>query len=86
MLGLSYQASFCASFSGASSSEADPGRRLARCGKQSLSEIWCAHVQGYTVPAKYSQVTQYLDRMQQRDSWKSTYYAPEVVVAGWKKH
>lgn len=49
-------------------------------------KIALEELKGYTVPAKYSQVTQYLDRMQQRDSWKSTYYAPEIVVAGWKKH
>ena len=43
-------------------------------------------VQGWQVPSKYSAVMDYLDRLMQRDSWKATYYAPEIVVAGWKAH
>ncbi len=43
-------------------------------------------MQGYSVPGQYGRVLEYLDRIQQRDSWKNTYYAPEIVVAGWKAH
>lgn len=43
-------------------------------------------MQGWDKLGNYPDVQQYLDRMQQRDSWKATYYAPEIVVAGWKEH
>ncbi|KAK9845731.1 hypothetical protein WJX81_000762 [Elliptochloris bilobata] len=31
-------------------------------------------------------VQEYLDRWEERDSWKQSYYTPEQVVEGWKKH
>lgn len=31
-------------------------------------------------------VHDYLERWESRDSWKKSYYTPEQVVEGWKKH
>jgi glutathione S-transferase len=47
---------------------------------------FCFLTQGWDKLGNYPDVQQYLDRMQQRDSWKATQYAPEIVVAGWKEH
>ena len=38
------------------------------------------------MPPQYKAVLEYLNMIEQRDSWKNTYYAPEIVVAGWKAH
>jgi glutathione S-transferase len=49
-------------------------------------KIALKELKGWDKLGNYPDVQQYLDRMQQRDSWKATYYAPEIVVAGWKGH
>eukprot|EP00208_Stichococcus_sp_RCC1054_P001025 CAMPEP_0206142998 /NCGR_PEP_ID=MMETSP1473-20131121/18990_1 /ASSEMBLY_ACC=CAM_ASM_001109 /TAXON_ID=1461547 /ORGANISM="Stichococcus sp, Strain RCC1054" /LENGTH=220 /DNA_ID=CAMNT_0053538221 /DNA_START=222 /DNA_END=884 /DNA_ORIENTATION=- len=59
---------------------------LALAPKLYHMKIALGELKGYRVPAQYGAVLEYLDRIQQRDSWKNTYYAPEIVVAGWKSH
>lgn len=59
---------------------------LALAPKLYHMKIALKELNGWEVPAKFSAVLEYLDRIQQRDSWKNTYYAPEIVVAGWSAH
>lgn len=68
------------------SAEGVASRRLSVPVVSSSKSASYVYLQGYQVPATYTKVLQYLERMQQRDSWKATYYAPEIVVAGWSKH
>ena len=46
----------------------------------------CSCVQEWDKLGNYPKVEEYLSTWQARDSWKNTYYAPEIVVAGWKSH
>lgn len=43
-------------------------------------------VQNWDVPEQFTELHAWFERMQSRDSWKQSYYEPEKVIAGWKKH
>lgn len=43
-------------------------------------------LQGFEIPEQYGNVLAYLETIQQRPSWKATYYSPELVIAGWQRH
>ena len=43
-------------------------------------------VQNWDVPEQFTHLQEFFERMQSRDSWKQSYYEPEKVIAGWKKH
>jgi hypothetical protein len=38
------------------------------------------------MPAELSALQKYMDTFMQRDSWKNTFYSPELVIRGWSKH
>jgi glutathione dehydrogenase/transferase len=38
------------------------------------------------LPANLTAVKAYLEAMESRESWKNTYYAPELVIKGWNRH
>ena len=44
------------------------------------------HFRGWSFPDKFTAVKAYMDAFMARDSWKNTYYAPEIVVKGWVRH
>lgn len=44
------------------------------------------YFRGWHMPAELTAVQRYMDTFMGRDSWKHTYYAPELVIAGWEKH
>lgn len=43
-------------------------------------------VQDWEMPAELAALRQYMDTFMSRDSWKNTYYSPEMVIAGWEAH
>jgi len=43
-------------------------------------------LKGWEIPSNLTNLHEYIERMQSRDSWKQTYYPPEKVLAGWKAH
>jgi glutathione S-transferase len=49
-------------------------------------KIALKELKGWDKLGDYPKVNEYLSTIQQRDSWKNTYYAPEIVVAGWSAH
>lgn len=44
------------------------------------------HFRGWQLPEKYTAIRTYMDSFMQRDSWKNTYYSPELVIKGWVRH
>lgn len=44
------------------------------------------HFRGWQLPEKYAAIKTYMDSFMQRDSWKNTYYSPELVIKGWVRH
>ncbi|KAL4430131.1 hypothetical protein ABPG77_004913 [Micractinium sp. CCAP 211/92] len=44
------------------------------------------YFRGWHMPAELTAVQRYMDAFMARDSWQHTYYAPELVIAGWEKH
>jgi hypothetical protein len=43
-------------------------------------------VQDWEVPAEFGSLKKYMETFMSRDSWKNTYYSPELVIQGWSKH
>lgn len=44
------------------------------------------HFDGWEMPAKYTAIRKMMDTFMTRDSWKNTYYSPELVIKGWIRH
>jgi len=38
------------------------------------------------MPVHLKAVRAYMDAFMSRESWKNTYYSPELVIAGWVRH
>lgn len=50
-------------------------------------EIALDHFKGWTLPVEeYPNVRRYIDLFMTRESWKNTYYSPELVIKGWERH
>lgn len=54
--------------------------------------IRCETAQDFDLPVECNAsgelqaVHDYLGRWEARESWKKSYYSPELVIEGWKKH
>lgn len=44
------------------------------------------HFRGWEMPARFESIRAYMDAFMARDSWKNTYYSPELVIKGWVRH
>ena len=53
---------------------------VARCAQDFDLPVEC------NASGELKAVHDYLERWEARDSWKKSYYTPEQVVEGWKKH
>lgn len=51
--------------------------------KHKISATSC---QGFSFPEEWTAVAEYIKLWDSRDSWKNTYYSPELIIEGWKKH
>ena len=49
-------------------------------------KVACKHFRGWEIPAEFTSVLKYMDDFMSRDSWKNTYYSPELVIKGWERH
>ena len=49
-------------------------------------KIACMHFRGWEMPASLTAVAKYMDDFMSRESWKNTYYSPELVIKGWERH
>lgn len=49
-------------------------------------KIACKHFRGWEIPSTLTAVSKYMDDFMSRDSWKNTYYSPELVIKGWERH
>lgn len=43
-------------------------------------------VQDWEMPSHLTALKKYMDTFMERDSWKNTYYSPELVIKGWERH
>lgn len=44
------------------------------------------HFRGWELPAAFDEIHKYMNTFMERDSWKNTHYAPELVIKGWERH
>lgn len=44
------------------------------------------HFRNWSIPAKYEMIHKYMEAFMARDSWKNTYYSPDLVIKGWVRH
>lgn len=49
-------------------------------------QVALKHFKDWELPERYSAIRQYIQAFEARPSWQHTYYAPDVVIAGWQKH
>ena len=38
------------------------------------------------MPSSLGAVAAYMDAFMARDSWKNTFYLPDLVIKGWERH
>lgn len=43
-------------------------------------------LQDWEIPSHLTALKKYMDAFMERDSWKNTYYSPELVIKGWVRH
>ena len=51
-----------------------------------MREALKALKKNWSMPGHLVAVTEYMKAMEERNSWKNTYYAPEYVIRGWERH
>eukprot|EP00204_Picochlorum_oklahomense_P004195 CAMPEP_0118799490 /NCGR_PEP_ID=MMETSP1161-20130426/1691_1 /TAXON_ID=249345 /ORGANISM="Picochlorum oklahomensis, Strain CCMP2329" /LENGTH=223 /DNA_ID=CAMNT_0006727199 /DNA_START=172 /DNA_END=843 /DNA_ORIENTATION=- len=49
-------------------------------------KIALKHFRNWDMPSNLTAVQTYMDTFMGRDSWKNTYYSPELVIKGWERH
>ncbi|EFN57582.1 hypothetical protein CHLNCDRAFT_143262 [Chlorella variabilis] len=49
-------------------------------------QVGTKYFRDWEMPAELAALRQYMDTFMSRDSWKNTYYSPEMVIAGWEAH
>ena len=48
--------------------------------------IALGHFRGFELPDSFTETKKYMDRFMERESWKNTYYGPDLVIKGWERH
>lgn len=54
--------------------------------KYSVTDESSLVMQNWDMPSNLTAIQTYMDTFMARDSWKNTYYSPELVIKGWERH